>query len=94
LLFAGHEGDEVRSNSGVAGGVKEINDFAQNAETQEDWRAVLVAYSQGEVIYAGKCELLYMVDTGRVKVSSIASDGYEAVVKICLGKGCLVNRDW
>jgi CRP-like cAMP-binding protein len=61
-------------------------------------RRPLVEYGQGEVIYTGKCEFLYLVTTGRVKVSSIACDGYEAVVKIVppeglFGESCLVTHE-
>jgi CRP-like cAMP-binding protein len=61
-------------------------------------RRPLVAYSKGEVIYAGRCEFLYLVALGRIKVSSIACDGYEAVVKIVppeglFGESCLVTHE-
>jgi len=55
-----------------------------------------VEYAKGRVIYSGDCQCLYLVAAGRVKLSSMASDGCEAVIKIVppeglFGESCLVG---
>jgi CRP/FNR family transcriptional regulator len=58
----------------------------------------LTEYSKGSVIYYGKCESLYLVASGRVKVSRTAVDGREATVRIVPAEGLfgecsLINAD-
>ena len=58
----------------------------------------LTEYSKGSVIYSGKCESLYLVASGRVKVSRVAADGCEATVRIVPAEGLfgecsLINAD-
>jgi CRP/FNR family transcriptional regulator len=55
-------------------------------------------YAKGSVIYSGTCESLYLVASGRVKVSRIAADGCEAIVRIVPAEGLfgecsLINAD-
>jgi CRP-like cAMP-binding protein len=58
----------------------------------------LTEYAKGSVIYSGKCESLYLVASGRVKVSRVAADGRGATVRIVPAEGlfgecCLINAD-
>ena len=61
-------------------------------------RKPLTEYAKGSVIYARKCEFLYLVAYGRVKVSRFAADGREATVRIVppeglFGECSLINAD-
>ena len=61
-------------------------------------RRPLTEYSKGQVIYAGRCDCLYLVAAGRVKISSTAADGCEAIIKIVppeglFGEACMVNQE-
>jgi CRP/FNR family transcriptional regulator len=44
-------------------------------------------YAKGSVIYSGMCESLYLVASGRVKVSRIGEDGRETSVRIVPPEG-------
>jgi CRP/FNR family cyclic AMP-dependent transcriptional regulator len=50
-------------------------------------RRALVEYQKGQVIYFRNCESLYLVAAGRVKLSSVAPDGGEAVIRIVPSEG-------
>ncbi|HJT86587.1 MAG TPA: Crp/Fnr family transcriptional regulator [Bryobacteraceae bacterium] len=61
-------------------------------------RRPLVEFAKGQVIYSGRCDSLYLVAAGRVKVSSTAADGCEAIIKIVppeglFGAACLVGQE-
>ena len=45
-------------------------------------RAPLTEYAKGSAIYSEKCDSLYLVAFGRVKVSRLTADGYETAVRI------------
>jgi CRP/FNR family transcriptional regulator len=58
----------------------------------------LTEYAKGSIIYSGKCESLYLVVSGRVKVSRVVAQGYETAVRIVppdgiFGEGSLINAD-
>jgi len=50
-------------------------------------RRPLTEYAKGTVIYSGNCDYLYLVVLGRVKVSRVAADGWESVVRIVPPEG-------
>jgi CRP/FNR family cyclic AMP-dependent transcriptional regulator len=55
-------------------------------------------YAKGSAIYSGNCESLYLVGSGRVKVSCVAADGCEATVRIVpadgfFGECALIDAD-
>ena len=50
-------------------------------------RAPLTEYAKGSVIYSEKCDSLYVVAFGRVKVSRVAADGRETAVRIVPPEG-------
>src|SRR5215475_15896111 len=55
-------------------------------------------YAKGSVIYSGTCGSLYLVASGRVKVSRVAADGCEATVRIVppegfFGEWALIKAD-
>ena len=61
-------------------------------------RAPLTEYAKGSVIYSEKCDSLYVVAFGRVKVSRVAADGRETAVRIVppeglFGECSLINAD-
>jgi CRP/FNR family transcriptional regulator len=47
----------------------------------------LTESAKGSVIFFGTCESLYLVASGRVKVSRVTEDGYEATVRIVPREG-------
>jgi CRP/FNR family transcriptional regulator len=47
----------------------------------------LTEYAKGSVIYFEECGSLYLVALGRVKVSRVAAEGYETVVRIVPPEG-------
>jgi CRP-like cAMP-binding protein len=58
----------------------------------------LIDCAKGRLIYSGNCDALYLVTSGRVKVSRVAADGCEAVVRIVprdglFGECSLINGD-
>jgi CRP/FNR family transcriptional regulator len=58
----------------------------------------LTECARGHLIYSGNCDALYLVASGRVKVSRVAADGCEAVVRIVprdglFGECSLINED-
>jgi len=58
----------------------------------------LTDYAKGQVIYSGKCDYLYLVAFGRVKVASTTPDGCEAVIKIVppeglFGESSIIGQD-
>jgi CRP-like cAMP-binding protein len=50
-------------------------------------RRPLTSYGKGAVIYSGSCQSLYLVVSGRVKVSSTAGDGWNVIIKIVQPEG-------
>jgi CRP/FNR family transcriptional regulator len=61
-------------------------------------RNPLTAYAKGSVIYSGKSESLYLVASGRVKVSRVAADGRETTFRIVptegfFGECSLINAE-
>jgi CRP/FNR family transcriptional regulator len=44
-------------------------------------------YAKGSLIYSGNCDALYLVVSGRVKVSRVAADGCETTVRIVPAEG-------
>ena len=60
-------------------------------------RRPLTEFAKGDIIYSGNSQNLYLVAAGRVKVTSVAPDGCEAVVQIVppeglFGSSALVNQ--
>jgi CRP-like cAMP-binding protein len=60
-------------------------------------RRPLTEYSRGTMIYAGNCEALYLLVSGRVKVATTGSNGREATLRIVAAEGlfgecCLLMR--
>ncbi|PWU06404.1 MAG: hypothetical protein C5B51_12495 [Terriglobia bacterium] len=60
-------------------------------------RRPLNEYAKGDIIYSGSSPALYLVAAGRVKVTSVASDGLEAIIQIVppeglFGTSSLVNH--
>ncbi len=60
-------------------------------------RRPLVEYGRGDIIYSGNSPALYLVAAGRVKVTSVAPDGCEAILQIVppeglFGASALVNQ--
>ena len=58
----------------------------------------LTEYAKGSVIYSGNSGSLYLVASGRVKVSRVAADGYETTVRIVpregfFGECSLINAE-
>jgi CRP/FNR family transcriptional regulator, cyclic AMP receptor protein len=61
-------------------------------------RRPLVEHPKGHVVYSGSSDALYLVAAGRVKVSSLAANGGEAIVRIVpseglFGEECLIDHD-
>jgi CRP/FNR family transcriptional regulator len=61
-------------------------------------RKPLTEYAKGSVIYSGKSESLYVVASGRVKISRVAADGWRSIIRIVppeglFGECCLINAD-
>ena len=61
-------------------------------------RTPLTEYAKGSVIYSGKSESLHVVASGRVKISSVAPDGWESIIRIVppeslFGECSLINAD-
>jgi hypothetical protein len=44
-------------------------------------------YNKGGIIYSGNCASLYLIGSGRVKVSRVAADGCEATLRIVAPDG-------
>jgi len=60
-------------------------------------RRPLLEYPRGHVIYSGSSDALYLVASGRVKVSNVAMDGCEAILRIVpseglFGEACLIDH--
>jgi hypothetical protein len=58
----------------------------------------LTSYGKGAVIYSGSCQSLYLVVSGRVKVSGTAGDAWNVIIKIVqpeglFGESCLVGQE-
>ena len=51
----------------------------------------LTEYAKGNAIYSGKCESLFLVAFGRMKVSRLVADGYETAVRIVPPEGIYVS---
>ena len=61
-------------------------------------RTPLTEYAKGSVIYSAKSESLYVVASGRVKISRVAADGWESIARIVppeglFGECSLINAD-
>ena len=50
-------------------------------------RKPLTAYTKGGAIYSGKSESLYLVASGRVKISRVGADGWQSIVQIVPPEG-------
>jgi CRP-like cAMP-binding protein len=61
-------------------------------------RRPLVEYAKGHVVYSGASDALYLVAAGRVKVTSLAIRGCEAIIRIVppeglFGEECLIDHE-